>query len=74
MIALLKVKAFLHEAVFLVSFGMAITMLVEAKSNIYPDLPCYICAATALLNVAYSAWLLVECNKEIEEIEARERR
>lgn len=74
MITLLKVKAFLHGAIFFCSFGIFVTMLVEAKGNLYPDILCYICAVVALLNTAYSAWLLVDCNKEIEKIEEMERR
>lgn len=71
---LLKAKAFLHGVTFLFSFGVTIIMLVETKNALYPKVFCYICAVVSLINVMYSAWLMVECNKEIEEIKARERR
>ena len=71
---LLKAKAILHGIIFLFSFGMSITMLVEAKTAIFPPVFCYICAVVSIINVVYSAWLLVDCNKAIEEAEAKERR
>lgn len=71
---LLKAKANLHGFILIFSFGMTILMLAEAKSNIYPDIFCYICAVVSLINVLYSAWLLVDCNKAIEEATAKERR
>ena len=71
---LLKAKAALHGVVLMFSAGVTLLMLMETERNVYPDVFCIICAVISLINVQYSAWLLVECNKEIEEIEARERR
>lgn len=71
---LLKLKAALHEIILMFSLGMTLIMLAETKSTIYPHVFCYICTAISFINVVYSAWLLVDCNMEIEEIEARERR
>lgn len=71
MINLLKAKAFIHGFIFLFSIGIAILMIIETQSNIYPNILCYICAVIGFLNAIYSAWLLVDCNKAIEEIEER---
>ena len=71
---LLKLKMFLHEGTMLFSIGLTMIMLVEARNALYPKVFCYICAVVSLVNVLYSAWLLVDCNMEIEEAEARERR
>ena len=71
---LLKAKAALHEFIMFFSFGMTLVMIAETQTNIYPDVFCLVCAIISLINIGYSAWLLVECDKEIEAIEARERR
>ena len=71
---LLKLKAALHGMILMFSLGMTLVMLMETKSAIYPHVFCYICAIISFINVLYSAWLLVDCNREIEAIEARERR
>lgn len=71
---LLKAKMFLHEVIMLFSIGMTMIMLAEAKTVIYPAFFCYLCAFISFINVLYSAWLLVDCNKEIERIKERERR
>ena len=71
---LLKAKAFLHGVIFIFSTGVTALMMVEARSNIYPDIFCYICAFISLINVLYSAVMVADCNMEIEEIKARERR
>ena len=71
---LLKAKAALHEFIMFFSLGITLIMIAETQTNFYPDVFCLICAIVSLINIGYSAWLLVECNKEIEEIEERQRR
>lgn len=71
---LLKFQAALHEFIMFFSFGMTLVMIAETQNNLYPDVFCLVCAIISLINVLYSAWLMVECDKGMEEIKARERR